>query len=349
MTQPCIASESSMAPLTRPLSCFLCGSEEVQRHWEGSDKKFQGPGRFTYVKCRGCELVFLHPRPSTQELTQYYPDHVTVVRTGREGTWLEQGRQWLKQIVAEEWYGYRPLSNVIRTSHVRLLLKVLGFPLRPLLRQVPRQRSGGQVLDIGCGSGGYLAFLAKLGWTCHGIEPGPKSRAYAQSILGLTVHQGPLESCRFPDSFFDIVTLWHVIEHLADPLETLQEIRRILKSDGTVMLRTPNVESWEARLFRGHWYGLDPPRHLFVFAPGTIRAMLERSGFAMTRLSYQYHFVDCSRSLLYLLSECKSSHLYRLLARGIRYFEVALAICSPLRRVLGRGSAMHIEARKVLS
>ncbi len=349
MRQPCIAPESSRTPSTRPLSCFLCRSEDIRRHWEGSDKKFQGPGRFTYVKCHGCRLVCLHPRPSAQELAQYYPDHVTVVRRDGEGTWLEQARQWLKQIVAEEWYGYRPQPNVIRASHFRLLRKVMGFPFRPFLRQVPRQRSGGRVLDIGCGSGGYLAFLTKLGWTCHGIEPGPKSRAYAQEVLGLTVHHGPLQSCRFPDSFFDVVTMWHVIEHLPDPLETLQEIRRILKPDGIIMLRTPNVDSLEARLFRGHWYGLDPPRHLFVLAPDTIRAMLERSGFVITRLSYQYHFVDCSRSLLYLLSECKSSRLYRLLARRIWYFEVALVICSPLRRILGHGGAMHVEARKASS
>lgn len=343
MPTPCTEREPSMLSPAQNAVCSLCGGQGVDRLWEGSDKKFRGPGRFLYVRCRGCGLVFLHPSPSDQEMAQYYPDHVTAVLREGQGTALETTRQWLKRVVAEDWYGYVTRHQ---TSPVRLLRKALTLPFRPFLSQVPRQCPDGRVLDIGCGSGGYLAFLATLGWTCHGIEPGPKSRAYAQEVLGLTVHQGPLESCRFPEAFFDVVTMWHVIEHLPDPLGTLREVRRILKPDGLLMLRTPNVASWEARVFRGNWYGLDPPRHLFVCSPDTLRAMLARSGFVVTRLRYQYHFVDCSRSLLYVLKDRGLPGSRHVAARGIQCLELALLACAPLRRILGQGGAMHVDARR---
>jgi 2-polyprenyl-3-methyl-5-hydroxy-6-metoxy-1,4-benzoquinol methylase len=314
--------------------------------WEGTDKKFRGRGRFSYVQCRECGLVFLHPALSEQELAQYYPDHVTVLRTNAEGSALQNARQWLKRAVAEDWYGYATGPGVAGKRRFRLLRKALGLPLRPYLRQVPRQRPGGRVLDIGCGSGGYLAFLASLGWTCYGIEPGPRSRTYAQEVLGLTVHQGPLESCGFPDSFFDVVTMWHVIEHLANPPATLREVHRMLKPDGVLLLRTPNVDSWEARCFQSNWYGLDPPRHLFLFSPDTLRAALGKAGFAVSRLRHQYHPVDCSRSLLYMLEDRDMRRTREFVARWIHLIEWGLGACMPLRAVFGHGGAMHVEARK---
>ncbi len=349
MPKPCIAPEPVMTSTADQLRCFLCGTQAIIQLWEGSDKKFRGPGRFTHMKCSACELVFLHPRPTDQEMSRYYPDHVTLVRRDADASFREKTRRQVKRFVAEDWYGYSSKPHALLRSPSTWLRKGLTMPLRPLLRQLPRQRPGGRVLDIGCGSGGYLAFLASLGWICHGIEPGPKSRAYAQEVLGLSVQQGPLESCRFPDSFFDVVTMWHVIEHLPDPLGTLHEIRRILNPDGVVMLRTPNVKSWEARIFRGNWYGLDPPRHLFVATPGTIRAMLERSGFVVTRFHYQYHPVDCTRSLLYVFEDRGNAHAHRFVARWTRAIELGLAACSPLRRVFGQGGAMHVEARKASS
>jgi 2-polyprenyl-3-methyl-5-hydroxy-6-metoxy-1,4-benzoquinol methylase len=349
MTQPYTALESGTTAAAGLLSCFLCGSLDITRLWEGSDKKFQGPGRFTYKQCGACGLVFLHPRPADQEMSRYYPDHVTPVRIGADASFREKTRQYLKRLVAEDWYGYSSGRRPVFKRLSSALRKAVTLPLRPLLRQLPRPRPGGRVLDIGCGSGAYLDFLASLGWTCHGIEPGANSRAYATEVLGLTVHQGPLETCRFPDSFFDVVTMWHVIEHLSDPLRTLYEIRRILKPDGVVMLRTPNVKSWEARLFRGNWYGLDPPRHFFLFAPTTMKSMLERSGFVVTRLHHMYHSVDCTRSLLYVFEDRGSAHAHRFVARWIRAIELGLTACSPLRRVFGQGGAMHVEACKALS
>ena len=328
--------------------CILCGAHDAAPWADGTDKKFHGPGRFTYLRCRPCGMVWLSPQLSAEQLARYYPDHVTpVVRPG-EGSQRQRIRQWLKLAVADEWYGYgNARASTRRPAHRRFLRKIIGWPLRHLLRQVPQYRPKGRALDIGCGSGGYLAFLAELGWACQGIELGQKSRAYAQAELGLDVQAGPIEACRFPDACFDVVTLWHVIEHLHDPAGTLHEIRRILKPDGILLLRTPNVQSLEARLFSGNWYGLDPPRHLYLFSPKTMERLLRQCGFAVAALQYDYHVVDCSRSLLYALQDRTGEGVSRVVRTLVPAMELILNLCMPLRRLLSRGGALHVEAGKV--
>jgi SAM-dependent methyltransferase len=279
-------------------------------------------------------------------MARYYPDHVTPVPRPGEGSRGHRIRQWLKRAVAEEWYGYDG-ARAPRPARRRLLRRIIGWPFRGLLRQVPRYRRNGRVLDIGCGSGGYLAFLAEMGWHCAGVETGAKSRAYAQTVLGLDVREGPLEACGFPDAAFDVVTLWHVIEHLPDPRATLREIGRILKPEGLLLLRTPNVESWEAALFRGNWYGLDAPRHLYLFSPATMERLLRQCGFAVTAVRATYHAVDCSRSLLYRCRDMTAAWPALLVARTIGAIELVLNLFMPLRRLCGRGGAVHIESQKV--
>jgi 2-polyprenyl-3-methyl-5-hydroxy-6-metoxy-1,4-benzoquinol methylase len=286
-------------------ACPLCGSREVHFLWHVTDKKFRGPGRFAYWRCAGCGLAMLHPRLSEKDLAPYYPDYVTVVRR------RDNFRQRLKRMVAEDWYGY----GSDRPDVTGWLRKAATFPLRRLLSQLPYKRPGGRVLDIGCGSGGYLAFLADLGWTCEGIEQGPNSRRYAQQELGLTVHSDLRQLQNFPDRCFDVVTMWHVIEHLADPFETLGAVHRVLKPGGLLMLRTPNADSWEARLFQGRWYGVDAPRHLYLFSPGCFR---------QERWSGAWHGPDLSR-------RTSATSTIRSIARA--------AVCTPWRMPDGGGSA----------
>lgn len=318
-------------------ACCLCSSRDVHVLWHATDKKFRGPGRFAYWRCAGCGLVVLHPHLEEKELAPYYPDYVTAVQRRHDF------RQRLKRMVAEDWYGY----GTDRSAVTGLLRKAATFPLRRLLSQLPYRRPGGRILDIGCGSGGYLAFLADLGWACEGIEQGANSRRYAQQELGLTVHADLRQLQDFPDRCFDVVTMWHVIEHLADPFATLAAVHRVLKPGGLLMLRTPNADSWEARVFQGCWYGVDAPRHVHLFSPGTLERCLARAGFVATAVRYQYHPVDCSRSCLYAVEDAGWGRLSLVLARWAFLFESLLAACVPLRRVLGRGGAVHVTASKV--
>ena len=139
-----------------------------------------------------------------------------------------------------------------------------------------RHKSDGTLLDIGCAAGTFLVGMKRHGdWTLHGVELSPGVAEIARERHGLDVFTGTLEEAAYPDDTFDAITLWDVLEHLHDPAASLREIRRILKPGGVLIIRVPNLASWDARLFGDAWAGLDAPRHLYVFSPQTLSHMLE--------------------------------------------------------------------------
>lgn len=125
-----------------------------------------------------------------------------------------------------------------------------------------------------------------MGYETYGIELNKKAVQWARDMLGLNVFSGTLLNNRFPSEFFDIVNFSHVFEHLHDPIETLQEVYRILKFGGVVMIDIPNNESLERRIFGEYWGGWDPPRHLFHFSPRTIKKVLQKSKFVVEKIEF---------------------------------------------------------------
>ena len=152
-----------------------------------------------------------------------------------------------------------------------------------LLRSAGTTGSG-RVLDIGCGSGQFLARVARMGHECHGTELSAESGARAARIPGLTLHFGELTPGSFPPGFFDLISIWHVLEHLPDPDSVLRLCHGWLREGGVLLLAVPNIDSWQARLFAGSWFHLDPPRHLCHFNGRSLTAALSSSGFRIERM-----------------------------------------------------------------
>ena len=97
--------------------------------------------------------------------------------------------------------------------------------------------------------------------------------------MGLDVATGRFEDVDYPDSFFDVITMYHVLEHLYDPREALSKAYQLLRSEGLLVVAVPNFDSLQARLFRQRWYHLDAPRHLYHFTPRTLKMLLHKAGF----------------------------------------------------------------------
>jgi 2-polyprenyl-3-methyl-5-hydroxy-6-metoxy-1,4-benzoquinol methylase len=146
------------------------------------------------------------------------------------------------------------------------------------IRAITRHLSGGTLLDIGCATGNFINTLQRrTGWQAQGVEVSPYAARIAQQ-RGLLVHTGTLESARYPDDSFEAVTLWDVLEHLHRPLESIAEIKRILKPGGILVFRVPNLDSIDAKIFGTYWVGYDAPRHLHFFRKRTIEAYLKEIG-----------------------------------------------------------------------
>lgn len=254
-----------------PERCPLCAAAEAapvlrgvpdRRHWLGAPHDL--------VRCAGCGLVRTAPRPDEAELSAAYPA------------------------------GYVSFSgNGRRTGSLARRLVRLPYALR--YGQVRDAEPGsGAVLDVGCGTGAFLAELAALGWEPWGIEPVPAAAEAARALLGLPPERivaAPAETAELPAGHFQLATLSHVLEHVGDPLGVLHRVHGWLAPGGRVRIWLPNVESLEARAFGSLWFGLDLPRHLWHFSPATIRLALERAGFRVRRIVPQFGASSLTGSL----------------------------------------------------
>jgi len=169
-----------------------------------------------------------------------------------------------------------------------------------LLRDMGREGKG-RVLDIGCGSGQFLARLVRSGHECHGTELSAETGRRAGLIPGLRLHTGELERDRFPKGSFDLISIWHVLEHLPEPDRILGFCHDWLSDGGALMVAVPNIDSLQATLFRGSWFHLDPPRHLHHFGRASLERALSAAGFRIERvrtLSWEQNVYGVAQSAL---------------------------------------------------
>ena len=144
-----------------------------------------------------------------------------------------------------------------------------------------------RILDIGCGNGNFLVYMAGLGrYKLFGIERDIKAASRAMEKPDLNIKITPLEKEDFPANYFDAVTMFHVFEHLTNPAEILTIIQKILKPGGILYISFPNIESFQAKVFKGKWLHLDPPRHLLFFTPTDFIRMMKNQGYDLLDIRY---------------------------------------------------------------
>jgi len=275
--------------------CLFCKVKGTQLYAGLRDRLFAAPGVWSFLRCPQCGLVWLNPRPVAADLPKVYANYFThqepVVRSTLP--WL---REKVKLGVYAAVPGYRSLADGWPWRWLgRLLIHVPTFRERCELGVMCLTgEKRGRLLDVGCGSGSFLAFMRRAAWEVHGVEPDPAAAKVAQERFGIPVILGTLPAARLPDASFDAITLNHVIEHVEDPIGLLAECRRILKPDGTLVIVTPNIESLGHQHFRDSWRGLEPPRHLYLFSIDTLRTSAGGAGFR------NMHLGTSSRSARYM-------------------------------------------------
>ena len=235
------------------ISCNFCGADNSELVNHGPDLLLQKPGNFYLVRCRDCGLIYQNPQLSFAELAPHYPDdYLPYQQTEKK----------------------RP-SSLEQASRNQAMTRLCN-------RVTMRRPQPGRLLDVGCATGSFLFAMQQRGWQVQGVEPVAHAAAQAQQTFGLDVYNGLLEEAAYTANSFDVITLWDVLEHVADPLATLTEVARILRPNGLLLFSLPNPNSIEAHLFGGSWIGWERPRHLFLIPPALVPAYVQQVGLTFT-------------------------------------------------------------------
>ena len=251
------ASADLIETAPRP-ACPICGGDGTLRHESLTDTLFAVPGTWRMRVCASaaCGAAWLDPAPTEASIGQAYVRYYT-----HEAGAGERG------------------GAVAALLHAWWRVTGLAAERAALGRMALDGVAPGRLLDVGCGDGRRFAALEARGWRVEGQEINPSAAAAARAA-GHTVHLGPLSSLPAAAGPFDAVTLNHVIEHVHDPVGLLRECRRLLRPGGTLIAITPNAASTGHRRFEPAWRGLEPPRHLTVFAPPALARVAREAGFA---------------------------------------------------------------------
>ena len=169
------------------------------------------------------------------------------------------------------------------------------------LQQIERIKGKGRILDIGCYIGSFIRLAKQSGWDCAGLEPSDYVSKYVAETFGITVLPVYLRDANFGNYSFDVVTMFHVLEHIIHPHVELLEIKRILKPNGLLVIEVPKASHYLYRLFKGLKICY-PPEHYYYFTPDTIEKLLHKSGFKIVKIVPGKIFVSPYR-ILWTLSK----------------------------------------------
>ncbi|MFZ0473574.1 MAG: class I SAM-dependent methyltransferase, partial [Bacteroidales bacterium] len=258
---------------------LVCGSTGTEVLFTVKDHLVSGED-FVLKRCNVCGFTFTSDPPDEKDISKFYLSEDYISHSDK--------KQNLTDRV------YHLARNYMLRKKFKLVSKISGRE-KDALVDIGRLREGGTLadvesgrgkstlVDIGSGTGYFADYMTRKGWNVTGIELSEPAREYSISRFGLTVIS-PTEISTIKDGSADCVTLWHVLEHLYEPVMWLKEIMRILKDDGTCVIALPNLKSADAGWFGNEWAALDVPRHLWHFSPATLQAFIKRHGLNCTEL-----------------------------------------------------------------
>lgn len=233
-------------------ACPLCGGTHLKRVMTCTDFYASGE-QFDVLSCEDCGFTFTQGVPVEAEIGRYYetPDYISHSDT-KKGAMNALYHQVRKYMLGKK------ARLIVKESH----------------------RKSGRLLDIGTGTGYFAATMAQRGWKVEAIEKNEQARLFAKEHFGLEVKsEAALQE--FQAGSFDVITLWHVMEHLEHLDRTWERLYELLSDRGILIVAVPNCSSYDAEKYGEYWAAYDVPRHLWHFTPVTIQQFASKHGFIM--------------------------------------------------------------------
>ncbi len=278
------------------LDCPFCKKEGSLLYDGLRDRFFGISGLWSFWYCKGCEFIWLNPRPVREDLQKLYEYYYTSV--GSKSPQTSSLRLRIKVAILN-------MKDVNCKSRSPLIWLIKALDLIPPIHERTKlwvmglnHRKNGRLLDVGCGKGGFLALMNLFGWEVLGIEMDANAASFAKK-QGVNVIIGTFEEIPLPENHFDAITLSHVIEHAYQYHEFLKKCFRLIKPGGKLVMLTPNANSFGHRFFKDRWFGLAPPTHFHIFPEHILRHCAELVGFEVETIR------SCSRmaSSVYMQSK----------------------------------------------
>ncbi len=232
-----------------PHACPICGQSIVDNCGQIKDHSISQEV-FLLCKCNSCEFLFTADAPGQAEIGKYYASDVYISHTDSKKGLIEN----LYQLVRK---------------------KTLAGK-RKLINQYFLQRKG-TILDYGCGTGSFLHEMKLHGWEIQGIEPDEGARQKAEQLNKIKIGR-PADLTDLPQSSFDVITMWHVLEHVHDLHQVVEQLKHLLAPNGKLFIAVPNYTSYDAQHYGSSWAAYDVPRHLYHFSPFAMNQLMLRHG-----------------------------------------------------------------------
>lgn len=307
---------------TQRIDCPLCSSAQFTEIVQAQDPQWGISGLFQVVRCSSCGHDYMNPAPVLDSLAACYPANYGPHQNLPSGSFPEDDVENDRSIdgaVSSQEQGQLSEKQADGSAQRPWFLRIIPLKKVPGLRRfyfwlmddrsqvfpsieegqgraTDSEGAGLKAFELGCAAGAYLQKLHQAGWCVEGLEPGIEAAKKAQQA-GLNVRQGLLSEQTYSVDDYDWIAMWMVLEHVPDPVQTLQQLHRMLRPGGTIGLSVPNAGCWEPMVFGRHWDAWDLPRHLQHFRPKTIRNLLETCGFTDIRIQHQRSVLNVIGSL----------------------------------------------------
>jgi 2-polyprenyl-3-methyl-5-hydroxy-6-metoxy-1,4-benzoquinol methylase len=224
--------------------CPVCGSDDLHYKLKALDHTVSKK-EFEIWQCSNCTLRLTQDVPDINSIGQYYQSDNYISHTNTKKGWINSLYHFVRELT---------LSN-----KRRLILSLTNL-------------KSGKLLDIGAGTGSFAGFMKTYGWDVTGLEPDEQARQQAQTVNNIELI-GPENFYLLPEESFDVITMWHVFEHVHDLQGYLTQLKKLIKPGGKIFIAVPNYTSFDASFYKNYWAAYDVPRHLYHFSPLSLKKL----------------------------------------------------------------------------